>query len=355
MDAASRWMIYGANGYTGRRIAQEAVQRGERPLLAGRDRQAVERLAAELGCPARVFPLDDPQSLRAGLADCRLVLHCAGPFSSTSEPMREACLTAGAHYLDITGEWEVIEAAAGRHEAARQAGVVLLPAVGFDVVPSDCLAALLAARLPGARLLQLAFAGVGPPSPGTVRTMLERLYAGGRARVDGQIVQVPLAWKTLKIPFATGPQAAMTIPWGDVASAGHSTGIANIEVYMAMPSRQLRWIHRFESLLPLLKNPVAQGVMRPVLQRLIAGREADDAGDGPSSFWGRVSDAAGQAVEATLTGPNSYRLTVLTALAAVRRVLAGDVPAGFATPSKAFGAEFILGIEGVELRWVVRE
>lgn len=351
MDAASQWMIYGANGFTGRRIAQAAVARGLRPLVAGRDRAAIEALAAELHCPARVFSLEESERLREGLAGCRLVLHCAGPFSATSEPMREACLAVGSHYLDITGEWEVIAAAADHHEAAVAAGVILLPAVGFDVVPSDCLAALLAARMPEATLLQLAFAGVGPPSPGTLQTMLERLYAGGRARVDGQIVQVPLAWKTLKIPFRTGPQAAMTIPWGDVASAGYSTGIPNIEVYMAMPSRQLRWINRFETLLPLLKNALAQSVMRPVLQRMIAGREATDTAEGPSSFWGRVSDAAGHSLEATLTGPNSYRLTVLTALAAVQQVLAGSVPPGFATPSKAFGAEFILGIEGMEVQW----
>ncbi len=324
MQTAPQWMIYGANGYTGRRIAQEAVQRGMHPVLAGRNRQAVHPLAQQLQCPSRVFPLTDVSTVQAALEGCQLVLHCAGPFTETSQPMRNACLNAGIHYLDITGEIEVIEAAAADHPAAVRSGTVLLPAVGFDVVPSDCLAAMLAARMPEATLLQLAFAGVGPPSPGTLKTMLQRLYEGGRARVDGQIVQVPLAWKTMKVPFRDGVQAAMTIPWGDVAAAWHSTRIPNIEVYMAMPSRQLRWVHRFESLLPLLGNPLAQSVMRPVLRRLATGGDPSTTTDGRSSFWGRVSDPSGQSLEATLTGPGSYRLTALTALASVQRVLAGN-------------------------------
>ena len=81
----------------------------------------------------------------------------------------------GGHYLDITGEIPVIEAAASRHDRAVKAGVCLIPAVGFDVVPSDCLAAMLARRLPDATELILAFTGVSRLSTGTAKTMLEGL------------------------------------------------------------------------------------------------------------------------------------------------------------------------------------
>ncbi|HEY5315591.1 MAG TPA: saccharopine dehydrogenase NADP-binding domain-containing protein, partial [Pirellulales bacterium] len=149
------WLIYGANGYTGRLIARLAKERGLRPTLAGRSAQPVERLASELGLEARVFDLS-ADALPANLRGMRLVLNCAGPFVRTAPAMLAGCLAAGSHYLDITGEIEVIEQAAALDAAARQSGVTLMPAVGFDVVPSDCLAKALAQHLPGATRLALA-------------------------------------------------------------------------------------------------------------------------------------------------------------------------------------------------------
>ncbi|NUQ61360.1 MAG: saccharopine dehydrogenase NADP-binding domain-containing protein [Pirellulales bacterium] len=344
------WMIYGANGYTGRRIAEEAVHRGFRPILAGRSQSKLDPLADALKCPARAFSLDDVSRVASELAGCRAVLHCAGPFSATSRPMLDACLRAGAHYLDITGEIDVIEAAAARHEETVRAGISVIPAVGFDVVPSDCLAAMLAARLPAATHLQLAFSGVGPPSPGTTNTMLERLHGGGLVRSNGQITRVPIVWKTMEIPFREGRQTAATIPWGDVAAAWYTTGIPNIEVYMAMPAAQIRWLRRLQGLLPLLKNRLAKSLARPVLRRMVGRRSAAHP-DGASSFWGRVFDAEANSVEATLTGPGAYRLTVLTALECLERTLAAKAPVGFSTPSRAFGKEFILEVSGMEIEW----
>ena len=170
----SGWLLYGAYGYTGARIARLAVERGERPTLAGRDATATAALAEELNLPHCSFDLEDPHRLSQAIKGFRAVLHCAGPFSATSQPMADACLATGAHYLDITGEIGVFEALAARDQEARTAGVCLLPGVGFDVVPTDCLAALLSERLPGASHLELAFRGAGTPSRGTARTMLAR-------------------------------------------------------------------------------------------------------------------------------------------------------------------------------------
>ena len=121
MDTAASWMIYGANGYTGRLIAREAVQRGMRPVLAGRSAGAIAPLAHELGCPSRVFTLDQVESVASHLHGMKLVLHCAGPFSQTAAPMMDACLLSTCHYLDSTGEIDTIEAGAARHHAARDA------------------------------------------------------------------------------------------------------------------------------------------------------------------------------------------------------------------------------------------
>jgi short subunit dehydrogenase-like uncharacterized protein len=344
---ATQWMIYGANGYTGRRIAEQAAARGLRPVLAGRDAARIRPLADRLGCTHRQFALDDPARVAAGLEGMGLVLNCAGPFSRTAEPMIEACLRAAVHYLDITGEIEVIEAAAARNARAAAAGVVLIPAVGFDVVPSDCLAALLAQRLPAANLLQLAFSGTGRLSPGTARTVLEALPQGGRVRRDGRIVAVPLACKTIRVELADGPRTGVSVPWGDVASAWHTTGIPNIEVYLMMPEGQARWMRRLGRLAPLLRLPLPIDWIRAGLSHFMAGPEADQAGG--TLLWGRVSNAEGRQAEATLTTPEAYRLTVLSALAAVERVLAGGVGRGFLTPAKAFGVEFVLSLPEVRL------
>ena len=196
------WMIYGANGYTGRLAATESVRRGMRPILGGRNEAAIAQLAEELGLEFRVFTLDDPNQVRQAINGLKLVLHCAGPFSISSQPMISACLAEGVHYLDITGEISVFANAHQQDEQARHADVVLLPGAGFDVVPSDCLAASLVDALPAATKLQLAFEVAGGPSPGTAKTSIEGLGKGGWIRRDGKLKKVPLAWKTRTIPFA---------------------------------------------------------------------------------------------------------------------------------------------------------
>jgi short subunit dehydrogenase-like uncharacterized protein len=231
------WMIYGANGYTGELIAREAVSRGLKPMLAGRTAAKVEPLAAGLGLQARVFNLGDAVA-RTSVEGMGLVLHCAGPFSATAAPMMAACLAAHAHYLDITGEISVFEHAQTLDAAARAAGIVICPGVGFDVIPTDCVAAALKAALPDATHLALGFDSRSGFSPGTAKTSVEGLAQGGKVRQDGRIVSVPLAYKTRRIDFGDGEKLAMTIPWGDVSTAYATTGIPNIEVYI--PARR-RW------------------------------------------------------------------------------------------------------------------
>ena len=239
----------------------------------------------------RVFGLDDAAALRLSIRGARLVLNGAGQFSATARPMMEACLAEHAHYLDITGEIDVIEAAAALDQRAKAAAVILLPAIGFDVVPSDCLAAKLAARLPGAKRLQLAFSALGSLSPGTAKTMLEAVSQGGQVRIDGRLTRVPLAWKTLDVPFRAGTRTAMTIPWGDVASAYYSTGIGNIEVYAATPPRQIAMLRRLRWALPALGVwPLKSLVASMHLERKVHGPSAESRERESSSLWGCVQD-----------------------------------------------------------------
>lgn len=353
MGHASNWMIYGATGYTGRLIAEEAVRRGHSPILAGRNLTQLESLATTLGCPSRTFSLHGGgDQVARHLEHVSAVLLCAGPFVHTAQPMREACLRAGIHYLDITGEIPVIVAAATAHEAARDAGICLIPAVGFDVVPTDCLAAMLARRLRGAMRLELAFLPPASLSRGTAKTVIEALTQGGWVRQGGRLQQVPFAWKKRTIPFREGPRTAMTVPWGDVASAWYSTRIPEIEVYLAAPAATIACIRclRFAAGLTHLA-PVRRG-LQWLVDRLVVGPPIEEDRQRKSSFWGMVVDPAGHAVEATLVTPGSYYLTVLTALAAMDHVLAGKAPVGFSTPSKAFGPDWILSFPGTDFRWI---
>ena len=342
-------LIYGSYGYTGRLVVAEALRQGLRPVLAGRDAAAVRAQAAEHGLDARPFALDDAAAVDAGLAGARVVLHCAGPFSRTWKPMVEGCLRAGAHYLDVTGELLVFEAIARRDADGKARGVMLLPGVGFDVVPSDCLAAHLARRLPGATQLALAFRALGGLSRGTASTMVENLGRPGAVRRDVRIVSVPPAWRTRAIDFGDGrAREATTIPWGDVSTAFHSTGIPNVAVYMTMSPGARRMAVASRWLGPLLRSAPVQ---RRLLGRVRAGVPGpDDAtrARGRSLLWAEATAPDGRRAVSRLSGPEGYTLTALTAVHLARRALAGDAPAGFMTPSRAYGADVILEIPGVE-------
>ena len=353
MTAVADWMIYGANGYTGRLIAEEAVRRGLRPVLAGRNEQAIAAIATSLGCQHRSFALEQA-GLAQHLAGMRAVLHCAGPFSATARPMMEACLASGCHYLDITGEIDVIEAAAALGPRSTEAGVMLLPAVGFDVVPSDCLAAALAQRMPHATQLLLAFASLDRISPGTAKTMLEGFSHGGRARVNGRIVDVPVAWKVREIPFRPGPRTAMTIPWGDVATAYYSTRIPNIETYAALPAGQIRLLRRLRWLVPWLQAGWIKRLLLRYIVRSVHGPSEAARARSRSSLWGQIVGADGQTISATLETLGGYQLTVLSSMAAVERVLAGDARPGFMTPALVFGKDFVLSLPDTTLEFCDR-
>jgi short subunit dehydrogenase-like uncharacterized protein len=352
------WLLYGANGYTGRLIADEAVRRGLRPILAGRRADAVRPLAEQLGLPWRAFPLDDAGAVAAQLDGVAAVLHAAGPFSATSAVVVEACLRSGASYLDITGELAVFEAVHARGAEAAARGCVLLPGVGFDVVPTDCLAATLKAALPSATHLELAWAAISrgveiPFSQGTAKSIIEGMPDGGAVREGGRIVRVPLAWRTREVPFPTGKLHAMSVPWGDVSTAYHSTGIPNIVVYTALPRGAVIGFRLLRPMLPLLRAGRVQRSLKRLVDKTVKGPDAEARSVGRSVFWGHVHDGAGRARAATLDVPfEGYALTALTAVESAERVVAGAVAPGAHTPSTAFGADFIRVVPGVTLALV---
>ncbi|MBC7789824.1 MAG: saccharopine dehydrogenase NADP-binding domain-containing protein [Anaerolineae bacterium] len=346
---AGDWLLYGANGYTGELIAAEAVARGLRPVLAGRRAEAIVPLAKRLGLPHRTFSLSSSREIAAQLAGVTAILLAAGPFSATSAPVVEACLQSGVHYLDITGEIAVFENCAKQNDRAIQAGTIILPGVGFDVVPSDCLAASLAEKLPGATHVELAFAG-GSMSRGTARTMLEGLGLGGAIRDHGRIRRVPIAWRTAQIAFRDKVRNAVSIPWGDVSTAFRSTGIPNIIVFAAAPRRQVMFMRSLRYVAPILRSEPVRRWLSHRIDNRISGPSQEMRAVARTHLWGKVHNSSGESVEGTLETPEAYQLTAAAAVECMRRVLHDRITPGVHTPSTAFGASFITELAGCDLR-----
>lgn len=342
------FLLYGSYGYTGRLIARRAVGRGLRGSLAGRDEDALSGQGAELGWPWRAFALEDREALEDALSDVPVVLHCAGPFVHTFRPVAEACLRTRTHYLDITGEADVFEALARRGASAEAEGVMLLPGVGLDVVPSDCLAAHLVRRLPGAVRLRLGIQALRSGiSRGTATTMVERFGWGGLVRKDGKLVRTPAAWKSREIDFGDGPVAAITIPWGDVSTAYHSTGIGDIEVYAAAPALLRAALVLTRPLGPLLRWTPVRRLLKWAVRRGPAGPRPEEREVGEARVWGEVEDDVGGRAVARMRCPEGYTFTAASAVAVLERVLEGRAPPGFQTPSTAYGPDFVLELPGV--------
>lgn len=342
------FLLYGSYGYTGGLIADLAVQRGLRPLLAGRDAEKLRQQADRLGLEYRVFPLDDQTALDAALNEAELVLHIAGPYHRTSHLVAEACLRTHRHYLDITGELVVFEYLAGLDEAAKNAGIVLLPGAGFDVVPSDCLALYLKQRLPTATRLALAVRSLGSGvSQGTALTVVESMTHGGAMREQGQLVKIPYAARIRRVDFGRGPRTVALMPLGDLTTAYHSTGIANIETYTYLPPTQLRLVRTLRWFTGVADRPWLQRLLRRVIKAQPPGPSAEARQSGKCLVWAEVTDEHGQRLAARLETPEAYQLTAHTALCAAEKILAGTLQPGFQTPARLFGADFILEFDGV--------
>ncbi len=340
------WMIYGANGYTGVLVAEEAVRRGHRPLLAGRSAGRLAPLAERLGLDYVAFSLDDEAVIARRLADVALVFHAAGPFTLTSAPMVRACLLCGVHYVDITGEINVFEHTFAHDEAARKRGILLISGLGFDVIASDCLAAHVAARAPDAVDLRIGISAIGRASVGTTRSLLEILARGGWVRRNGVLRPVLIGWDVRKVRFPHGERTALAIPWGDLSTAYRTTGIPNITTYFAYPPELIRLAR-----VMALPGQAALSIrpVRRLFQRLVGwtvrNPEAAFRQRARSYLWARAADPEGRAAEAWLETVEAYTFTALAGVRAVERLLSAS-PVGALSPAQALGADFVLDIEG---------
>ncbi len=342
------WLLYGANGYTGKLICEIAAAKGLKPILAGRSASSIQSLAAQYGWEYRIFDLDSTPTIVSHLEDTHLVLHAAGPFCHTAPNMLAACLQTNTHYLDITGEIEVFAHAQQLHEAAKAANIMLMPGTGFDVVPTDCMAACLKEKLPDATHLGLAFVTLGGQvSHGTAMSMTEKLGTGGASRKNGKIVNEPIGHHSRTIQAGSKQFFVMSIPWGDVFTAFYTTQIPNITAFTG--SRP--WIYRLLKLQGLFNGILRTNWMKAWLRKKInsrpAGPDEEQRSKAKAYIWGSVTNAYSETKEAWFTCPEGYTLTAHSSVLIVEKVLANNWKAGYQTPAGCYGAQLVWELPNV--------
>ena len=340
-------IVYGAYGYTGELIARRCQELGLRPLLAGRNEEKLKPVAVKYGLSYQVADLQ-PDVLDQLLQGAKVVIHAAGPFIHTSKPMLEACIRNKVHYTDITGEIAVFAQANSYNQQAKDAGVMLLPGTGFDIVPSDCLAAHLKARMPEADDLVMAFYSAGKSSRGTSLTVVEGLGMGGTIRKQGKLKSVPEAYDVKRFNFEGNNLTAATIPWGDVYTAFYSTGIPNVKVYMAMPKKLINGMKWSRWIGWLLKTEFVKKRARAKIHAGQAGPTDAQRAKSFMSLTGTVKDKNGNALSSTIKTQEGYTLTAMTSVEIAQRIVAGNYKAGWQTPSLVYGKDLVCEVSGSE-------
>ena len=351
------FLLYGANGYTGRLIARYAAEYNLTPILAGRSRVAIETLATELNLLYRIIDLDKEAALIATLKEVKLVLHAAGPFSNTARQMADACLKTGTHYLDINGDISVFEMLKKYDKAAAAACIMIMPGVGFDVVPTDCIALQLKNKLPDAIKLELAFATIGGSlSHGTATTMAAKMGEGGAIRKDGKIKKTVLGQKGMMLNFFRGygksekPIFVMSIPWGDISTAHFTTGIPNIETYTGISKKTWYFLKAQFLFNWLLRKNFVRNFLKKKINALPAGPSDEQRQKATGMVWGRATNAAGNSTTAMLCGPEGYTITVHASLIIIKKVLSGIFKTGYQTPANVYGPDLIAEVPGIVIK-----
>ncbi len=346
--AAPKWLIYGAYGYSGILIAEEALQTGQKPILAGRSEEKLAKMAGRMGLDFVVVDLNDTDSLKKSLSGIDLVLNAAGPFIYTSEPIIKACLEYGVNYVDITGEIPVFQNTFSHDHEAKQKGILLMSGIGFDVIPTDCLARYVSDHVHGAVELELAFTGLEHISPGTMKTMVEMIPGGGLVRRNGKLIGYPLGKGAKRIPFPDKQHTVIPIIWGDLETAYRSTGIPDITTYMAYPDLMIPFLPVGIS---IIRKLFARKPIRNFAQKMIGmsvkGPDKNARERGRAFVWARAADAQGNEKQAWLDLPETYKFTALSCLKTIEKVFSLG-PKGALTPAMAFGPDFVLEIEGTK-------
>lgn len=343
-----RFMIYGVSGYTGRLAARRAQEEGLKPIVAGRNEERVRAEAERFGFDSVVFDIDDRARAVRALVEVDAVFNAAGPYSATAQAMTDACLAAGTHYVDVTAENQVFADLQKKDQAAREAGVMLLPGMGAGGAPTDCLAAWLKSRLPDATHLEFFGGSLEVVSRGTAKSAMEAVHLPTQVRRGGELVALASPLRA-RIEIEGESVDSVTVPLCDVLVTYWSTGIPNITTYVEESGavRQMSsvpgWLKR------LLATSTGQRLIKWQLDRGVEGPTDEQRKAGFYRNVGIVRNEAGAREAAVARGPEGYTYTALSAIAATRRAAAGEAKPGYQTASTAYGNGFFASLDGCRI------
>ena len=357
-------VLYGATGYTGRLVTDELVRRGLDFTLAGRNPEKLARLSEERGqgAPVRTATVDDPRSLRAMLDDCDVVINCAGPFSLYGEPVVEAAVETRTHYLDSTGEQTFMKRVFDQYgRRAKTQGVAVVPAMGFDYLPGDCIARLAAAPHEPLEELVLAYAMSGfGASQGTLLSALEMLKGGDFVYTGGNWKPAPIdtSRRTFDFPGQVGRQAMIRYPSGEVLTVPRHTRTRKVTSLIG--ARAFVPLPALAPVLPLTMPAVSLALRTP-LQRVL-GKAVGRLPEGPEEADRRAArftivalarGADGGEGRGVVRGSDPYGLTAVTLVHGAER-MSGDgyAEAGVLAPAEAYDPESFLNyLTDHDLSW----
>jgi short subunit dehydrogenase-like uncharacterized protein len=339
-------MIYGATGYTGNLIAEEAVLRGQRPILAGRDAAKVQRLAETLRLKWVAFSIEDHEALLKAADSVDLILNTAGPFSETAIPLMDACLAGRTHYLDIANEISVLHAAQERHRQAEERGVSIISGVGFGTVASSGLVRYLFEKTTDPVSLEIAIVPfVAQKSIGAAKSTLEVIANGGYIYRGGMIKNVLLGFGIKPILFADGLRNMMPVLTGDLEAAYMVSGIPDITVYMPSPLKPI--LGRF--ILPIVHKILSWTWLRHQIgsrldRRGMSAKKPLSSSKQHSHLWARIINRNGHIAEAWLKTGEGYAFTATASVLAVEWVFEHRRFGVFT--AAPFGENFVLNAGG---------
>jgi short subunit dehydrogenase-like uncharacterized protein len=343
----NHWMLYGAYGVTGRLIVNEALRRGHRPILAGRDAAKLRELQRITGLSTAYLPLDRGSELRTALSNVRCVILAAGPYETTGPAMRAACLDAHCSYLDINADVDDFRDALACDEPARAAGVAIIPGAGYGVVFAESLAAQVMRRMPDATSLRLSLATENEGrSRGATLSVAAALTRGGLEVRDGELRKRPMAFSTWRAGYPTRPVTSFAaVPRAELLAVHRSTAVPNIITGIPMSRVGAAFVRTAG---PWIGKVIARMAARP--SNRVAPRSSDAAIAALRSYiWAEVSNDAGQTLSAVLETGEGYRSAAAVAVRAVEALLKAS-PIGTLTPVQAFGADLALDVPGTLIR-----
>ena len=346
---SKKLMLYGANGYTSRLIINELIGQNIKPILAGRNKEKINSLADKHGFDSSIFSLDNPDNIDDNLKRIDVIINAAGPYSLTAKSLIDSCIRTKTHYIDITGEIDVFVYAESKNEEATDAGIIICPGVGFDVIPTDCISYMLKEKIPDANELNICFFSEnGRPSIGTAKTSIEGLSNGGKIRKDGKIEQVPLAHSVKEIDYGQGPKMAMSIPWGDVATAYYSTGIPNIIVYTPRSESGINKIKKLRKWLFILKLKFVQNYIKNKMEKkIINGGDSDEQRAKSKMWvWAEVKNKKGKIESGYFQVANGYDVTGYGAMFFAKNIMENKFAGGYYTPSLLLGSDILESLPG---------